>query len=214
MNRCFFADDDPEAKNRLTEVEHIRAFMEENFSKKVPEKRQKLKMFLDIHAHSGQRDIFIYAPHSQSDEIQQKIRNFPALLDNISPYFSFDGCKFGNEKYKKNCARLGVYRDYDLNHSYTIVSSCWGYTDHETDATVQLKELDLFQFGKHLAEGIARQFNISVSDQDRTSMYTGLDIQLDFGMYEDEKDTKRKAKQLKKKGGKPLGGKLFKMTQQ
>jgi hypothetical protein len=42
-------------------------------------------------------------------------------------------------------------------------------------------------------------------------MFTGLDVQLDFGMYEDEKETKRKAKLLKKKGGKPLGGKLFKM---
>lgn len=53
MNRCFWADEDPEAKMRLTEVELIRAFMEENFSKKVPEKKNKLKMFLDIHAHSG-----------------------------------------------------------------------------------------------------------------------------------------------------------------
>lgn len=34
MNRCFFADDDPEAKMRLTEVELLRTFMEENFSKK------------------------------------------------------------------------------------------------------------------------------------------------------------------------------------
>ena len=64
MNRCFFADDDPEAKMRLTEVELLRTFMEENFSKKVIEKKTKLKMFLDIHAHSGQRDIFIYAPHA------------------------------------------------------------------------------------------------------------------------------------------------------
>lgn len=64
MNRCFFADDDPEAKMRLTEVELLRTFMEENFSKKVQEKKTKLKMFLDIHAHSGQRDIFIYAPHA------------------------------------------------------------------------------------------------------------------------------------------------------
>ena len=64
MNRCFFADDDPEAKMRLTEVELLRIFMEENFSKKVLEKKTKLKMFLDIHAHSGQRDIFIYAPHA------------------------------------------------------------------------------------------------------------------------------------------------------
>jgi hypothetical protein len=43
-------------------------------------------------------------------------------------------------------------------------------------------------------------------------MFTGLDIQLDFGMYEDEKETRRKAKLLKKKGGKALGGKLFKMS--
>mmetsp|Transcript_41330 Transcript_41330/g.62965 ORF Transcript_41330/g.62965 Transcript_41330/m.62965 type:complete len:156 (+) Transcript_41330:962-1429(+) len=39
MNRCFFADDDPEAKMRLTEVEHIRSFLEDSFSKKSPEKR-------------------------------------------------------------------------------------------------------------------------------------------------------------------------------
>ena len=141
-----------------------------------------------------------------------KIRNFPAILDSLSPYFNFDGCKFGNEKYKKNCARLGVFRDYDLNHSYTIESSCWGYTEQETDATIQFKELDFIKFGKDLAEGIARQFSITVSDQDRTSMFTGLDIQLDFAMYEDERETKRKAKLLKKKGGKSLGGKLFKMT--
>jgi len=43
-------------------------------------------------------------------------------------------------------------------------------------------------------------------------MFTGLDIQLDFGMYEDEAVTRKQAKALKKKGGKPLGGKLFKMT--
>ena len=43
-------------------------------------------------------------------------------------------------------------------------------------------------------------------------MFSGLDIQLDFAMYEDEKETRKKAKLMKKKGGKPLGGKLYKMT--
>ena len=47
IKRSFFANDDLEAKTRLTEVEHIRSFMEENFSKKVSEKRQRLKMFLN-----------------------------------------------------------------------------------------------------------------------------------------------------------------------
>jgi hypothetical protein len=147
MNRCFFADDDPEAKMRLTEVEHIRTWMNENFNREVPEMRAKLKMFLDIHAHSGQRDIFIYAPHTTNDETQQKIKNFPIVMDSISPYFNYDGCKFGNEKYKKNCARLGVFRDFDLNLSYTIESSCWGYTEPETDNTIQFKELDFVKFG-------------------------------------------------------------------
>ena len=93
-------------------------------------------MFLDIHAHSGQRDIFIYAPACATEEAQNKVRNFPLILDSMSPYFSYEGCKFGNEKYKKNCARLGVFRDFDLNHSYTIESSCWGYTEPDTDATI------------------------------------------------------------------------------
>lgn len=78
------------------------------------------------------------------------------MLDKISPYFNYAGCKFGNEKYKKNCARLGIFRDFELDNSYTIESSCWGYTEPETDATVQFKELDFIKFGRDLAEGIAR----------------------------------------------------------
>ena len=128
MNRCFFAEGDPEAKIRLTEVEFLRAFFLENFSVKSREKREKLKMFIDIHAHSGQRDIFIYAPHTPQEGEMAKIKNFPTILDQLSPYFSLAGCKFGNEKYKKNCARLGIFRDYELFHSYTIEASCWGYT--------------------------------------------------------------------------------------
>ena len=113
-------------------------------------------MFLDIHAHSGARDIFIYAPVVSSEDQQNKIRNFPLLLDTLSPYFNYEGCKFGIEKYKKNCARLGVFRDFDLMHSYTIESSCWGYADPDTDITHQFKELDFLKFGEHLARGIAR----------------------------------------------------------
>jgi len=96
-----------------------------------------------------------------------------------------------------------------LNNSFTIESSCWGYTDPDTDATLQFKELDFIKFGKHLAEGIARHLGFEVTDQDKSSMFSGLDIQLDFAMYEDERDNKKKSKALKK-GGKALGGKLIK----
>ena len=108
----------------------------------------------------------------------------------MSQYFSLAGCKFGNEKYKKNCARLGTFRDYDLTQSFTIESSCWGYTQPKTDATIQFKELDFIKFGKHLAEGIAKQFELEVTDDDLDKPYYGLDLQLDFGLYEDEIETR------------------------
>jgi hypothetical protein len=147
MNRHFFADNDPQGKVRLTEVELIRTFMEENFSCKFPEKRAKLEMFLDIHGHSGARDIFIYAPSCENEHEVEKVKILPKILSEHSKYFSWEGCKFGNEKYKKNCARLGVFRDFNLPCSYTIESSCWGYTDPASDYTYQFKELDFLKFG-------------------------------------------------------------------
>ena len=39
----------------------------------------------------------------------------------------FTNCRFSNDKYKKNCARLAVNREFGLIDSYTIESSCFGY---------------------------------------------------------------------------------------
>lgn len=52
MNRAFFPDNDLEGM-RITEVELLRTFMQENFNRKNPDLKDKLKLFLDIHAHSG-----------------------------------------------------------------------------------------------------------------------------------------------------------------
>lgn len=122
-NRHFFADDDPEGlKIRLTEVEMIRSYLKEKLFKK-----ENIKMFLDIHAHSAQNSIFSYCPASEDPTQDKMIRQFPMILDNLSPYFQIDNCKFANEKFKKNCARLGLFRDWDLLFSYTIESSCYAY---------------------------------------------------------------------------------------
>ena len=166
-------------------------------------------MFLDIHAHSGARDIFIYAPSCDNDQDVEKAKALPKILSEISPYFSLEGCKIGNEKYKKNCARLCVFRDFSLPCSYTIEASCWGYTDPASDYTYQFKELDFMKFGQHLAEGIAKQQGIKISPKENMERHEGLDILIDFGLYEDESETKQKIKQ-NKKTGKLLGGKLLK----
>ena len=167
--------------------------MEEHFNKNDPIKKNKLKMFLDIHAHSASRDIFIFAPTVKEDDDMLKVRNFPAILNNSSHYFNFEGCKFANEAYKKNCARLAVFRDFNIFHSYTIESSCWGYSIPYSDDTVQWKESDLIKFGKHLAQGIAKQFSIDQpenptlgeeedDDPAATPVKQGIDIDLEFAL--------------------------------
>ena len=83
----------------------------------------------------------------------ERVRNFPLILDSMSPYLLQLRRElrrlqvFGNEKYKKNwravpdiepdsASSVTLTRDFDLNNSYTIESSCWGYTEPDTDATI------------------------------------------------------------------------------
>ena len=73
----------------------------------------------------------------------------------MSVYFSAENSKFGNEKYKKNCARLGIHRDFDIPHSYTIESSCYGYELKGTEEVEQFKEKHFLKFGEHLVNGIS-----------------------------------------------------------
>jgi len=53
MNRNFFEEDEEEEE--CVEVELIRKYMKDNL-------RGNLRMFLDIHAHSVKKSIFLYAP--------------------------------------------------------------------------------------------------------------------------------------------------------
>ena len=119
------------------------------------------------------------------------------ILDNMSAFFQFENCKFGNEKYKKNCARLGVHRDFHLNLSYTIESSCFGYEVKGTDEVEQFKEYHFLKFGEHLAHGIAKQFQVEVDEMDKANMTYGFDIDLDFGLY--TKDPKELKKQRRRR---------------
>jgi len=53
MNRYFFSAEEQEQKMKLTEVGLIMKFMEETFNQEDEVKKNKLKMFLDIHSHSA-----------------------------------------------------------------------------------------------------------------------------------------------------------------
>lgn len=198
MNRHFFADDDPEGlKIRLTEVELIRSYLKE----RLPKGEGMFKMFLDIHAHSAQNSIFCYAPIDEDTAKNAVIKRFPMVLDNLSKYFLYENCKFGNERYKKNCARLGVFRDFGLPNSFTIESSCYAYCVKGTDEVEQFREDHFLKFGEQLLYGVAKQMGVEVTDNDRAGMTHGFDIELDYGLYTKESREHKKGKRRRHRDG-------------
>jgi hypothetical protein len=80
MNRHWFADDDEKAeeKGRCHEVELIRSYLKRN----LPEDSKKyFPMFLDVHAHSSQTSIFIYACLPDNKKDVDETRKITAILD-------------------------------------------------------------------------------------------------------------------------------------
>jgi hypothetical protein len=139
MNRHFFADKDQEAKEvgRCHEVELLRDYMKSKLQSIdqsgvdwMNDKTKNLAMFVDIHAHSTLSSIFLFAPEENEESVGRK---FAEDLDGLSEYFSLQNCSYNCEKSKRNCARLGIYRDYNLNDSYTIESSCYGFQPKKFD---------------------------------------------------------------------------------
>ena len=100
----------------------IKNYMRENLQDK-----KLLKMFLDIHAHSTKRSIFVYAPKPEKRYEVARTRTFPGILDEMSDVFNLRNCDFNNTKAKENCARLGIYNLYKLQDSYTVETSCYGF---------------------------------------------------------------------------------------
>ena len=135
MNRNFSAYDDPEAmkKAKCFEVELIREYIRTN----LPMDHSLFRMFLDVHAHSTETSIFIYSPQPPEGELRDVVatRHFPLMLDEMSDSFLFRKCSYNNDKAKKNCARLGMNRDYGLANSYTVESSVWGYEKKDKKRT-------------------------------------------------------------------------------
>ena len=73
----------------------------------------------------------------QMDTLNKVFRLYGRLEENLKKgeryVFQIDNSKFGNERYKRNCARLGVFRDFNIPNTFTIESSCYAYEIKGTD---------------------------------------------------------------------------------
>jgi cytosolic carboxypeptidase protein 2/3 len=115
---------------------------------------EKILAFIDIHAHSNRKSIFMYGPHYPLHSSNyMKIRVIPKLMSERTAMFRFYSCKFRTEQYKENCARLSLWRDFKIQTSLTIESSFHGYLDENRETRV-FNESNLQYFGQTLCQSV------------------------------------------------------------
>lgn len=104
--------------------------------------------YIDVHAHSGKKSIFMYGPYFPLHSSKYlKIRTIPKLISERTEMFRFFSCKFKFEKYKENCARLAIWKDFDVTHTFTIETSTFGFLNKRRE-TVAFNTGLLQEFGE------------------------------------------------------------------
>ena len=90
--------------------------------------KHRVLAYLDVHAHSGRKSIFMYGPYFPLHcSKYMKIRTLPKLISERTEMFRYFSCKFRVEKYKENCARLAIWRDFGITHTFTVETSSFGF---------------------------------------------------------------------------------------
>ena len=121
--------------------------------------------YLDVHAHSGRKSIFMYGPYFPLHcSKYMKIRTIPKLISERTEMFRFFSCKFKVEKYKENCARIAIWRDFNITNCFTIEASSFGFISKERE-TIGFTSGLLQEFGEYVIQSIF-EYNL-IQDEDR-----------------------------------------------
>ena len=80
----------------------------------------------DMHGHSRNMDLFMYACNDESSSNNLNIRSVPIGVDRFIPVFNLKNCKFALEKDKENTARIVIFKEFGILSSYTLESTFYG----------------------------------------------------------------------------------------
>ena len=116
-----------------------------------------LALLCDLHGHSKLYNAFIYGCRSLGAPEDTKI--FPYILSKISPYFSFEYCKFGAYRCKETTARVCMFRELQYVPAiYTLEASFCGGADGTVYTPAVLKSI-----GRDLCRALIPYCNINVA---------------------------------------------------
>ena len=93
---------------------------------------REVAFYCDLHAHSIQRNIFMYGCSCEDKDFNAIYRNSviriaPLLLSYLDKNFSYSSSRFQMEKCKESTARIVFFKEFNIVNSYTCESSFFGY---------------------------------------------------------------------------------------
>jgi hypothetical protein len=114
-----------------------------------------VKMICDLHGHTKKFNVFMYGCCKTPNDLIDSQKNLmaksiPFMFSTTSKFFSMQNSHFRIERYKETTARIVLFNDLDLPHSYTIESSFFGY--QEGKKVKHFSETDLENIGKTLCK--------------------------------------------------------------
>ena len=98
---------------------------------KYMSEEREIVLYYDLHAHSTQKNVFMYGcsySPTELDHIQKNasIRVVPLLMSQQNPSFSYKFSRFRLEKCKEATARIVLFKEFNILNSYTCESSFFG----------------------------------------------------------------------------------------
>lgn len=108
---------------------------------------RKICFFCDLHAHSIQRNIFMYGCSCIPTDLDSAKKNattrmIPLLMSQLDENFSYKFSEFLMEKSRESTSRIVVFRKFNIVNSYTCEASFFAYyLINNIDLLIQQKNM-------------------------------------------------------------------------
>lgn len=92
---------------------------------------REISLFCDLHAHSIQRNIFMYGCSCATNDLESLRKNaatrvMPLLMSQLDQNFSYKFSEFQMEKCKESTGRIVLFQKFNIVNSYTCEASFFG----------------------------------------------------------------------------------------
>lgn len=121
--------------------------------------KHKIQLFCDMHGHTKKKNVFMYGCSEYDNDYLTKRKNLcarmiPVMMEN-NKFFQYSSCHFRIEPSKMSTARIVMYKELDITHSYTMEASFFGPDSSdafESTGDLHMNETHLGTLGETLCQ--------------------------------------------------------------